>query len=141
LRVTDTGEQFSVPVTNAPGDYSKSYSDGRSSGVASLEANGDRGTSWIYFQLGNKQFRTGYRIKPDRGQAFSHLWSATISTGRTGGTGSYNLSGAAPANSATWQAIRRIAEPYTSIGSAMAGGTAVTTAGWICSSGNPVATY
>ncbi|MGA1838835.1 hypothetical protein VD659_18100 [Herbiconiux sp. 11R-BC] len=142
LRTADSGEQFSVPVANAPGDFSNSFGDGRPSDAAGLEVAGDCGTSWIYFQLGNTQFRTGYSIRSDRGQAFSHIWSATIATGgRSGGIGSYPLSGAAPANSAVWQAVRRIVEPYTSIGSAVAGGTAVTTAGWICGSGNPTAKY
>jgi hypothetical protein len=58
-----------------------------------------------------------------------------------GAVGTYDMSGLAPLNSATWQGIRKIVQPYTSKASALAGGTAVTTAGWICGSGNPTAKY
>ncbi|WP_368497461.1 hypothetical protein [Herbiconiux sp. A18JL235] len=127
-------------MSNAPGDFSGSR--GSMLATQGITVPGDCGNSWIYFQNGNTQIRTGYVIKSSRGQAFSHTWSATVATlGMGGATGSYPMSGLAPLHSASWQAIRTIVQPYTSKASALAGGTAVTTAGWICSSGDPTAKY
>jgi hypothetical protein len=140
LRPSPSGAQLSVPIENFPGDFSDAL--GGASSITGITVPGDCGTSWIYFQNGNTEIRTGYLIKSDHGQAFSHTWSATVSTeGMGGAVGTYDMSGLAPLNSATWQGIRKIVQPYTSKASALAGGTAVTTAGWICGSGNPTAKY
>ena len=140
LRSAPSGAQLSVPVGNTPGDFTGAL--GSASITAGITVPGDCGSSWIYFQNGDTEIRSGYLIKSDHGQAFSHTWRATVATeGMGGAVGSYDMSGLAPTNSATWQAIRRIVEPYTSKASALAGGTAVTTAGWICGSGNPTAKY
>jgi hypothetical protein len=140
LRTAPDGNAASVPVGNAAGDFTGAL--GGSVGLDHNTVPGDCGNSWIYFQNGDTEIRTGYLIKSDHGQAFSHRWSATVATEGMGGSiGTYDMTGIAPLNSASWQGIRKIVQPYTSKASAVAGGTAVTTGGFICGAGEPTAKY
>jgi len=145
LRVNEDGDSVSVPMSNAEGDFEGATGVVIEEGASTARGvvGGPCGTSWVYFQAGNTQFRTGYQINSNLGQAGSHVWNVTVSTiaGMGGQVGAYPMTGVAPLFSPSWQGIRTIKEQYTSKGSAVAGGTAITTTGIICGSNGPTANY
>lgn len=147
-RSDSEGNEFIVPMSNAPGDFTgaTAFPQGVSSdGVEAATddvvqpfgtVTGNCGTSSIFINWSGLDYWTGYTLNLGLGGAFSHVWRVSISM--NSGSRVANLDGLATFSSLSWvSGDKSIGLPGQDIFVWVSSGKATTTLGFECISLGP----